>query len=113
MKQLALSLLVGLIAFGAVAIPATAITAEQEQEQKAEQKTETICETGQYGTCRVVTEQKVEQKQRQKILAAKVDVRESKVHVPVDTALDAKSLMSVVGMTVVGGVAYVARRRMA
>lgn len=119
MKQLIFSLFISVFAFGAIAYPASApaqaTTAEQEQEQKMEQEAEAEC-TGSYGQdtkCVLKLRQEAEQRQRQRILGQVTEKKvEQKVHVPVDTALDATTLAFVLGTGGVGSAAYLIRRKL-
>lgn len=104
--------------FAMVASPVSAtVLGEQSQEQKATQ--EINCETtvtGSYGSdvnVKCNGTQTVEQKQYQKILGDQVVVKEGqRIHYPVDTALDETTMAAAIGLAVIGGMAYVAKRKL-
>lgn len=116
MKKLVIA---ALFVMGAVAVATTSVSAkvlgEQEQYQEVTQESETKC-SGPYGqefTCYLKTTQNVKQEQRQKILGVEDNGRGGRIHVPANTALDARMAAAVMGATMIGGVAYVAKRKIA
>lgn len=111
MKNLLVALLITGVLGGMSAGQAQANTTV-EQEQKLNQELEIECETGSYGqssTCKARGEQTGEQSQ-------KVVVRDrvlGKTHAPVDTALDAQTMLSVAGVLVTGAGSYALKRKVA
>jgi len=99
-----------------VALPVQATDYSQEQWQKLVQEGEAECTGGAYGqdiTCKLKLKQEGEQKQRQDILGQTiVYVDGQKVHLPVDTAMDSKTMAAVAGLTLVGSAAYATRRKL-
>jgi hypothetical protein len=131
MKKLVIATL---FVMGTVAVAATTVSAqvlgEQEQKQSGEQKAGWKCNpistttTGSYGTSTTTTEgncegwvnQKFEQEQKQRILGEQVVVKDEgvrRIHYPVDTAMDTKTMIAALGITAVGLVAFVARKKIA
>lgn len=117
MHKIALTSLAMVVVATLVAMPAQATDYSQEQWQKLVQEGEAECTGGAYGqdiTCKLKLKQEGEQKQRQDILGETiVYVDGQKVHVPVDTALDTKTMAAVAGLSVLGGLAYFTRRQLA
>lgn len=94
LKKLSLAVGIALLVMGVFATPALANTAEQDQKQELEVE----CETGSYGQTTTCTA-KGTQEQSQKIVYTntRTVVRDGrKIHVPVDTALDARTQLAVV-----------------
>lgn len=117
MKKLVIASLfvIGSVALAASSVKATEVLGEQEQEQNVTQETETTCTTsyGQETTCKSKTTQNVSQEQRQRILGDATFGRGGRVHVPVDTALDTKTTAAMIGLTMIGAMAYVAKNKIA
>ena len=116
MQKIIYTALFTLGVFAVVATPAFAeVLGEQSQSQKAEQEVEATC-IGSYGqetTCKIKASQKLEQEQRQKILAATTVARGNRVHTPVDTALDGTTMAAALGLATIGGLSYAAKRKIA
>jgi hypothetical protein len=129
MKKLVIA---ALFVMGAVALATTtasAVTTRQEQDQKAEQKVTWKCnpitttKTGAYGESETKTEgncdfegtNNLEQHQRQEILGDNIVLKEEgrggRTHLPVNTAMDTKTAAAAMGISLVGGLAYVAKRK--
>ena len=118
-----------LFTMGMFAVVASTVSAkvevlgEQSQSQKAEQTIK--CNPGErkitidsYGVTKeeyiggnCEGSQTVEQSQSQKILGYSTDG--NKIHYPVDTALDETTMAAAIGLAVVGGLAFAAKRRLA
>lgn len=125
MKKLVIAALFVIVAVvvSTSTVSARDIIAEQEQKQELEQKIE--CkkkyedETGNYGTTRRLVDidcegkQSASQEQRQQVLAENTVSRGGRVHNPVNTALDTKAVVAAMGLTMVGGLAYAAKRKIA
>lgn len=118
MKKLVIA---ALFVMGAVSVAATTVSAndnviaEQEQKQEVETKAEAKCSGGSYGQetkCRLETKTTVKQSQKQKVLGAS-DVITRKVHVPVNTAVDTKTAVAAMSLTMIGGLAFAAKRKIA
>lgn len=109
MKSLFLALLLGSATLVASAGLVSA-NDEGSQSQKLKQELEIECETGAYGQnnkCWAWGKQEAEQKQ-------KVVVRErvlGKTHEPVDTALDAQSMLATAGVVLTGAGSMVLKRK--
>jgi len=110
MKSLLTALLIGTIALASSAGMASANDKDGEQSQKLRQELEIECETGAYGQntkCWAWGEQEAEQKQ-------KIVVRErvlGKTHQPVDTALDAQSMIAAAGIVLTGAGSLALKRK--
>jgi hypothetical protein len=129
MKKLVIATL---LVMGTIAVAATSVNAldlEQEQRQSGEQKVEWKCNptetttTSSYGTttvrngnCEGSVNQKFEQEQRQSILGEQVVVKDEgvrRIHYPVDTAMDTRTMIAALSITAVGGIAFAVRKKVA
>lgn len=95
-----------LIALSLMTVSVGSVLAESTQEQDLWQRASAECEKTQYGTCRVEVEQEAHQRQV-------LGVRDVPEHIPVDTALDTKTMLALAGISAIGLAAFVANKKIA
>lgn len=103
MKQL---LTASLIAISLMIVSSAPAKAENSQEQELGQWGYAECDKGPYGTCKVELEQYANQRQV-------LGVQNVPEHIPVDTALDTKTMAVLAGIGAIGLAAFVANKRIA
>ncbi len=80
--------------------------AEQSQAQKGEIECETITVVGPYGQTTTRCKTKLEQEQTQKIVYIDKEVEPEKVHEPVDTGIDQKTVVAAMSTIITGSGAF-------